>query len=77
MFYGDTALYGDASGLMCGHDFFGAEHILFGTDFPLDMENGDKFIKKTIDAVYKMNISDADKKLIFEENVKRILHLDI
>lgn len=76
MFYGDTALYGDVSGLMCGHDFFGAEHILFGTDFPFDLASGDKYIKNTIDAVYRMKISDADKKLIFEDNAKRILHLD-
>ena len=77
MFYGDTALYGDSAGLECGHDFFGAEHIVFGTDAPMDFFNGDKFIKKTIDAVHRMNISDADKQLIFEGNAKRILHLDI
>ena len=77
MFYADTALNGGASALNCGHDFFGAEHIVFGTDFPFDYANGDKFIKKTTDAVYEMKISDADKKLIFEGNAKRILHLDI
>ncbi|MBA7655043.1 2-keto-4-carboxy-3-hexenedioate hydratase [subsurface metagenome] len=77
MFYADTALYGGVSGLMCGHDFFGAEHIVFGTDFPYDSASGDKFIKKTIDAIYRMTVSDADKKRIFEDNAKRILHLDI
>ena len=77
MFYADTALYGDMAGLMCGHDFFGAEHILFGTDFPYDLAGGDKFIKKTIDAIYRMPVSDTDKKRIFEDNAKRILHLDI
>ena len=77
MFYADTALYGDTAGLMCGYDFFGPEHILFGTDYPYDLAGGDKFIKKTIDAVYKMNISDADKNKIFEENAKRIMRLDV
>lgn len=77
MFYGDTALYGGVAGLECGHDFFGAEHIVFGTDFPFDFANGHKFIKKTIDAVYKMRIPDLDKMLIFEGNAKRILRLDI
>lgn len=76
MFYADTALYGGVSGLECGHALFGAEHIVFGTDFPYDLAGGDRYIKKTIDAVYKMNISDADKKLIFEGNAKRILRLD-
>lgn len=75
MFYADTALYGDTAGLMCGYDFFGPEQIVFGTDFPYDMADGDKFTKKTIDAVYRMNISDADKQRIFEGNARRILQL--
>jgi predicted TIM-barrel fold metal-dependent hydrolase len=64
-FYGDTALYGGVGGLECGHDFFGPEHIVFGTDFPFDMADGDKFIRKTIDSVYRMRIPDIDKALIF------------
>jgi aminocarboxymuconate-semialdehyde decarboxylase len=77
MFYGDTALYGGVEGLDCGHAFFGSEHIVFGTDYPMDLSLGDKFIKKTIDAVHRMKVSDADKELIFAGNAKRILHLDI
>jgi len=76
MFYADTALYGDTSGLMCGYDFFGPEHIIFGTDYPYDLVGGDKFIKKTVEAVYRMNVSDADKKKIFEDNARRIMRLD-
>lgn len=77
MFYGDTALDGSVAGLECGHEFFGAEHMVFGTDFPFDAASGDIFIKKAVDAVHKMRISDADKELIFEGNAKRILQLDI
>ena len=77
MFYGDTALYGDMAGLMCGYDFFGAEHILFGTDFPYDLASGDKWIRKTIDAIFRMPVSDIDKNRIFEGSAKRILRLDI
>ncbi len=77
MFYGDTALYGGVAGLECGHGFFGAGHIVFGTDFPFDLAGGGKFIGKTIDAVQRMNVPDADKELIFAGNAKRILHLDI
>lgn len=77
MFYADTALYGDTSGLMCGCQFFGAEHMLFGTDFPYDTESGDKYIRQTIEAVHRMNISEADKKKLFEKNAKRLLRLDI
>lgn len=75
MFYADTALYGDTAGLMCGYDFFGPEHIVFGTDYPYDLVGGDKFIKKTIDSVWRMDISDADKNRVFEDNARRLLKL--
>jgi uncharacterized protein len=75
MFYADTALYGDHHGLMCGLAFFGPEHVIFGTDFPYDMADGDKFTRKTIEAVYRMDISDAVRNMIFEDNTKRILRL--
>ena len=77
MFYGDTALYGGADALDCGFKFFGPEHIVFGTDFPMDMDKGTKFLDWTIEAVNKMNISDAHRQLIFEGNARRILRLDI
>ena len=32
MTYSDTAVWGNTSTLMCGYDFFGPDHILFGTD---------------------------------------------
>ncbi len=77
MFFGDTALYGGAECLDLGFKFFGPEHIVFGTDFPFDMESGTKFINRTCEAVYKMDISDADRQLIFEGNARRILRLGV
>ncbi len=57
--------------------FFGAEHMVFGTDYPYyDPECGNQCVGKTMDAVNRVNISDADKQEIFEDNVKWILHLD-
>jgi uncharacterized protein len=75
-FYADTALNGYTPGLMSGYAFFGAEHIVFGTDFPFDMANGDVLIPKTIDSVYQMNIPEIHKEKIFADNAKRILKLN-
>jgi aminocarboxymuconate-semialdehyde decarboxylase len=75
MFYADTALCGDVPILMCGHAFFGADHILFGTDYPYDKEGGDLYIRRTIEAVHSMDISDVDKTKIFEGNARRILKM--
>jgi len=76
MFYGDTALYGGTDALECGLKFFGPERIVFGTDFPMDMHQGTKFLDWGIEAVNKMNITDAQRQLIFEGNARRILRLE-
>lgn len=75
MFYGDTALQGSTSGLMCGFAFFGADHILFGTDAPYGDHGEKTVVDLTIQSVEQMNISAADKKKIFEDNAKKILKL--
>lgn len=75
MFYNDTALNGGASALRCGLDFFGEDHLLFGTDLPYDVENGAYSIRKTIEAIEAMGASDSAKKKIYEGNARRLLHL--
>lgn len=78
MFYADTATYGNTKALECGHDFFGAEHVLFGVDFPLgDTEFGDRNYRQTINAIEQMNICDEDKKRIYEDNARELMRLPI
>ena len=60
---------------MCGLDFFGADHILFGTDMPFDSEIGLVAVRRTVEAIERMSISDSDKRKIFEENARRLLRL--
>lgn len=74
-FYADTALYGGMLSLMCGHAFFGADNIVFGTDMPYDCEGGDRYIRDTIKAIDEMNIAEADKIKIYQGNARRILRL--
>jgi len=75
MFYGDTALNGSAAGLMCGYRFFAADHLLFATDMPFDVEFGDRGIRKTIQSVEALGLSADEKKMVYEDNAKRLLHL--
>ena len=78
MFYADTALYGNTSALMCGYDFFGADHLLFGIDMPLaDTQLGNRNYRQTINAIEQMDISDEDKKKIYEDNATRLMRLPI
>jgi aminocarboxymuconate-semialdehyde decarboxylase len=78
MFYADTAIYGNTTALMCGHAFFGADRILFGIDFPLgDIECGDRNYRQTINAIEEMDITDEDKKKIYEDNARKLMRLPI
>jgi aminocarboxymuconate-semialdehyde decarboxylase len=76
-FYTDTAIIGNTPALMCAYHFFGADHLLFGTDSPFDSQLGDYGTRRTIQAVEQMAISDEDKKKIFEGNARRLLRLPV
>jgi aminocarboxymuconate-semialdehyde decarboxylase len=75
MFYNDTALNGNPSGLRCGYDFFGEDHLLFASDMPYDVQNGAISIRQTIEAIEGMNLPESSKKKIYEGNARKLLHL--
>ena len=77
MFYADTALYGNTPGLMLGRAFFGIDNLLFGSDFPFAGLYGERVIRQTINAVDRMEISDGEKKKIFEDNARRLMRLPV
>jgi aminocarboxymuconate-semialdehyde decarboxylase len=76
-FYADTALGGNTPALMSGYAFFGADHMLFATDYPYPggTSRGDIALKEEIEAVELMNLTDEEKVKIFSKNAKRILSL--
>ena len=74
-FYCDTAIQGNPAALMCAHDFFGADRMLFATDCPYDDELGARVYRETIPAVEAMAISAGDRQKIFEENARRLFRL--
>ena len=77
MFYADTAIYGNTPGLMCAHAFFGTDHFLFGTDMPWDNQLGLRYTRETIEAIERMQITEAEKQMIFADNARRLLRLPI
>ncbi|RJR46258.1 MAG: amidohydrolase [Desulfobacteraceae bacterium] len=78
MFYNDTAIYGNTAGLMVGYGFAGPDHLLFGVDFPLgDMDFGNRNYRQTINAIERMDISDEDRRKIYQGNAKKIFRLPI
>lgn len=77
MMYGDIAVWGNTSILMCGYDFFGVDHMLFGTDMPFGGELGAYYVRETIRSVQDMSITEEDKKKIFESNPRQLFHLPV
>jgi predicted TIM-barrel fold metal-dependent hydrolase len=75
-FFCDTAASGFApKALELAVDFFGDERVLFGSDAPFDVTDGQYFIEETIRSVEAMAISDDERNAIFAKNAKRILKL--
>ncbi len=77
LFYGDTAIGGSTPALECGCAFFGAERVVFGTDMPFGFDGGEGFVREAVEAVMAMDITDADKKKIFEDNARKLLRLPV
>jgi aminocarboxymuconate-semialdehyde decarboxylase len=75
MFYGDTALFGAEHALRCAIDFFGVDHVLFGSDMPFDPEKGPQFIRETIANLDAIGLSASDRKRIDEENARTVLRI--
>ena len=75
MFYVDTSVSGSTPALMCAYAFYGADHMLFGTDMPYDRGNGEIKVRETIRSIEEMAVPESDKQKIFEGNAKRLMHL--
>ncbi len=74
-FYADTASFGAVAPLECAQQFYGSEHLVFASDAPFDPEKGPMYIRETIRAIEAMDISDADRQMIFHGNLLRITGL--
>lgn len=76
-FYNDTAVNGNTAALMCGYRLFGAGHILFGTDMPYGREYGEQVTRETVRAIQEMDIPDSEKEMIFQDNARKLLRLNV
>jgi uncharacterized protein len=78
MFYNDTAIYGNTEALECARAFCGVDRLLFAADFPLgDTDFGNRNYRQTINAIDEMQLSDEDRKKIYEENARQLFRLPI
>jgi aminocarboxymuconate-semialdehyde decarboxylase len=71
-FYADTANFGNPIALRAALEFFGPEHVLFGTDFGF----GPEFAPETIDDVETVIADHELRQMVYEDNTRRVLQLD-
>ncbi|MDA3833860.1 MAG: amidohydrolase family protein [Spirochaetales bacterium] len=73
--YGDTAVDGSPGAFPCGYSFFGADRMLYGSDYPFGAEAGEDFIRENLAGVKAMYIPDAEKEKILRLNARKLLKI--
>jgi predicted TIM-barrel fold metal-dependent hydrolase len=71
-FYGDTAIEGVRAPMICGIDFFGADHVLFASDSPFDKEKGPGYIRSTIAVLDSLDLDPVDREKICYRNAQKL-----
>lgn len=71
-FYVDTALFGAPHAVRCVLDFFGPQHVLFGTDMPLGPANA---VEATMADLEAAGLSSAERAAVYAGNAVRVLGL--
>jgi uncharacterized protein len=64
-FYADTALFGARHAVECVLEFFGPDHVLFGTDAPLGPADA---VEQTIADIEAADISEAERAKVYSGN---------
>jgi aminocarboxymuconate-semialdehyde decarboxylase len=71
-FYADTAMFGAPHAVRCAVEFFGPDHVLFGTDMPL---GGPAVIADTVADLRGLGLAAADELAVLGGNAQRLLGL--
>jgi predicted TIM-barrel fold metal-dependent hydrolase len=68
-FYADTAMMGASHAVRCTLEFFGLDHVLFGSDFGF----GNDYLAKTIIDITELHLTAPELEQIYEGNATRLL----
>ena len=71
-FYVDTALLGNTKALELAANYFGVNHLVFGTDATLGIMPAGA-TKEILEAIDEMNITEEEKEAVLENNIINIV----
>jgi aminocarboxymuconate-semialdehyde decarboxylase len=73
-FYVDTADHPTQT-LRCALDFFGADRLVFGTNYPYGPQEGRLFVRNSLAALDGLELPDEQRRAILGDTAARILKL--
>ncbi|MEE8074574.1 MAG: amidohydrolase family protein [Candidatus Binatia bacterium] len=73
-FYVDTADH-PAATLRCAYDFFGADRLVFATNYPYGPEEGCLFVRNSLKAIEGLGLKSEEKDKILRSNALKILKI--
>jgi aminocarboxymuconate-semialdehyde decarboxylase len=76
-FYNDCISNGSPVAVKVALDFFGSDHILFGTDFPFGPDNGERWPLDELHTIKTMPMDESDREKILYRNAQALLSLPI
>ena len=76
-FWADTASFGSKKAIEHALEFFGPERVIFASDAPFDPEGGPMYIRETIAVIDALDIPDATRAAIYQDNTARLLGLTL
>lgn len=74
-FYGDTAVNCWALSLEFGYKFFGAKHMVFGSDYPYGHAKGLDFLSGNMKILKQLRMPSSEKEMIWGGNTSKLLNL--
>ncbi len=74
--YADSATDGTLGAYACGYAFFGADRMVYGSDYPFGPEAGEDFIRSNLEGVKAMKIGASEKKKVLGDNAKKLLKIE-
>ncbi len=72
-FYNDTAISYSPATLRCGLEYFGGEHVLFGTDFPMGSTDGERWTRDILRAIADAGLEAGLRDQVLQGNARQVL----
>ena len=73
--YYDTAVGGNEAAVKCGYDVFGADRMVFSTDYPWGPNGGRGRLELYPKAILKLGTTESEQATIYNRNLKKIFRI--